>query len=60
VLYMTNAVAGGRDDVEGEAEALSFRVVRLRRSLLRARTDGQCSPRYCMRSNSRDEAQECV
>jgi hypothetical protein len=30
-----DSVAGGRDDVEGETEALSFDVVRLRRSLLR-------------------------
>jgi len=29
------SVAGGRDDVDGETEALSFDVVRLRRSLLR-------------------------
>jgi hypothetical protein len=28
-------VAGGRDDVEGETEALSFDVIRPRRSLLR-------------------------
>jgi len=28
------SVAGGRDDVEGETEALSFNVIRLCRSLL--------------------------